>query len=161
MRQFITAVMVVSAMATAIASDDLPPVPVHIVTPKAEFVDEALQARIDSTKDLQKIRWDKKLVQLVDSPAEAVVVVEVIGRSAGATDARKVTRDVVTGQLGSEAKGVKLVTLKLTAGDYSTEIVGQEAENSMGLEPSWSGAAVDARSRVQKWVKANREKLTR
>jgi hypothetical protein len=162
MRQFIAAMMVVAALAPAMASDDAAPVPMHIVTPTAEFVDEALQARIDSTKDLQKLRWDKKLVRLVDTPGEAVVIIEVVGRGAGTTDERKVTRDALTGQLQSKGRGLKALTLKLTAGDYSTEIVGQRVEDStLGIPPSWTQVALDVHGRVEKWIKTNRAQLTR
>lgn len=133
--------------------------PVHIVTPTAEFVDEALQARIDSTKDLAGIKWDKKLVRFVETPAEAVVVIEVVGRTTGTLDERKVTRDIVTGQIASEGKRAKSVMVKLTIGEYSTDIIGTDEEDQLGMPPSWTSAAIDARGKVQKWIKTNRAKL--
>lgn len=154
-----TTLLLVLAITAHLAAADDPPVPVHIVTPTAEFVDEALQARIDSTKDLAGIKWDKKLVRFVETPAEAVVVIEVVGRTTGTLDERKVTRDIVTGQIASEGKRAKSVMVKLTIGEYSTDIIGTDEEDQLGMPPSWTSAAIDARGKVQKWIKTNRAKL--
>lgn len=144
-------------LATAAADD---PVPVYLVTPGAQFVDAALKDRIDSTKDLRDIRWDKKLVRFVDTPAEALVVLEVTSRGTGTTDERRVTRDIVTGQVKSDGQATKSVIVKLTVGEYATDIIGQSQQDQLGIMPSWSSAAIDARSKVQKWIKDNRAKLT-
>lgn len=160
MRRSVAAILLtVSVLMPLGATGADTPVPIYIVQPRAELVDAAMQSRIDSTKDLREIKWDKKLVRLVESPADAVIIIEVINRATGTLDERKVTRDIVTGQVKSEAKGAKSVVVKLTFGEYSTEIIGSDEEGQIGMPPTWTGAAIDARSKVQKWVKTNRAKL--
>jgi len=153
------AIAVVMAAGLAQAEDkDLPPVAVYLVQPKAQFVDTELQQRIDSTKDM-RYAFSKKLVRLVESPEEATIVLEVLGRTAQSTDQRKVTRNAF-GQLGSESMKEKVVAVKLTVGDYSTQIDGHDAENEYTVGGSqWKVAAFNAVHQIENWIKKNRDKL--
>jgi hypothetical protein len=85
--------------------------------------------------------------------------VEVLGRSVDEQSTRALTRDPLTGVFGSAAYKSKVVVVKLTVGDYSTDIIGITKENEYTIALMWSTAATMAGSEIDKWIKVNRAKL--
>jgi len=152
--------LLVLALGTTLSAQS-EPVTVYIVEPTAQFVDTELQQRIDTTKDLKTIKWDKKLVRLVDAPEQATIVLEVLGRGVEAQNNSHHERSVITGQIQDKSYQDKVVRVKMTVGDYSTEIIGRSIQRDELSVTSWKSAAIRASNEVEKWVKTNREKLNR
>jgi hypothetical protein len=69
------------------------PVTVAIVTPTADFVDQAQQDRLDTSKDLREsLGGRKKVMQLVEDPSVATLVLEVLGRGVEVGDTSRASR---------------------------------------------------------------------
>ena len=86
------------AMAVGVAAEKKPQEPavtVFMVQPSAQFVDQELQNKIDSTKDLlEYMGRDKgiqKTMRVVATREEAQVVLEVLGRGTVGTGEMKTT----------------------------------------------------------------------
>lgn len=134
------------------------PVALYLVEPTAEFQDAALKDRHDTWKDMRFV-FSKKLVRLVNSKEEATLVVEIIGRQTGTAGGSKVSANPLGG-VSSKQFEAKVVVVKLTFMDYSTEITGRTEENAYTVGGAqWKNAAFRAVDGIQDWIKANRAKL--
>jgi hypothetical protein len=102
--------------------------------------------RQDSTKDLLKRLKDSDVVRVVDSDKDAVAVVEVLDRNT--------KREVNV--FGAQNKS--RLTVRLTAGDYSTEFAGESS--SSGIMKDYRGAAKSIVKQLEAWVKANHDRLS-
>jgi hypothetical protein len=123
-----------------------PKVPVFVKSAAtASGFSDPSKARQDSVEDLAKRVKDSKVLALVPEP-EALVILEVIGR-----DTR---RDV--NMFGAQNKSY--LTVRLTAGEYSTELSGESG--SKGVMSGYGDAAKRVVQQLESWVKANREKLS-
>jgi hypothetical protein len=115
------------------------------------FIDADAQERGDALnamrEQIQKKAKDR--VTLVSSRAEADVTVEVLSRTRldSGQEAMRSSRWPYVGEV---------VRAKLTAGDYSTEIVGQ---NDGRVLHTWRTAARDAAAGVDRWIAANRDRV--
>lgn len=113
------------------------------------------KARGDSTKDLTEALNKKKSINMVATKEEAVIVLEVLGRG---------VREDSGGY--SKAFGgkneVKMVRVKLTVGEFSSELSGESAGGGMSGGPgrgAWTKAAYKVADQVDKWVLANQDQL--
>jgi len=106
--------------------------------------------RSDSVKDLINRLRDSRTVQLAASQADAVVLLEVLSR-----ETRRETNGwtFVTG----DRQNKSYVTVRLTAGEYSTEFTGES--RSSGMVKNYRDAAKKIVSQVEEWVNANRDRL--
>lgn len=113
------------------------------------LMDDAAKARAKATEELRKALKGKARVALVEDRVQAQVVVEVLSRQ------KEATGDYNPTWYGG-AKGQKNMTVRvrLSAGDYSTEIVG---DTSAGRHQR---AAGEAASRIDQWLKDNASRLT-
>ncbi len=151
--------LVAAALMHPVVARAQAPVSVAVVVQTAQFEDQAQKDRIDTANDLKKILGSKKkTLRVVDTPAEAVVIIEVLGRAEQASADAKLERSAL-GQLEQNRYKAKVVRVKLSVGDYSTEIEGRYAEGPSVIYTTWAGAAVDAAGQIEKWIKTNRAKL--
>jgi hypothetical protein len=105
------------------------------------------KTRQDSLKDLQKKVKDSHELRLVDSEADATIVLEVLDRE---------TKRENTLLFGRQNKSS--LTVKLSAGEFSTEFSGESG--STGLMTGYGKAAGKIVDQVDSWVKNNREALS-
>ena len=96
--------------------------------------------------------------RVVDTAAEAIVVIEVLGRGEQASGDTNL-RGGALGQVEQTSYKDKVVRVKLSFGDYSTEIEGRYADGANVIKTTWAGAAVEAAGQIDKWIKTNRAKL--
>jgi len=158
-RKLIAPLALVAGVAIpAIAADKPagPPIPLFLTTPAAAggFTDPNKE-RADTLKDLTEALGGKKNVRLVPKREEAKLVVEVTDRgvredSGGFTKA-----------FGGKNE-VKRVHVKLTVGEYSTDIAGESAGGGFGGGPgrgAWKKAAYKVADQIEKWVEENRGQI--
>lgn len=142
-------------------AQDLPIIPVFVVQPEAEFEDQALKDRRDSTRDLiVSLRTKRRTLRLVDDPGEAAVVTEVLDR---AIDSDRTTSRLVrapNGQIAAQVDQFRTVLVQLSVGDYVTEIDGRSAQDSVNRFTTWTAAASRAAAQIDTWIKDNRQRLT-
>jgi len=135
------------------------PVPVAVITQTAQFEDQAQKDRLDSVKDLkQALGRKKKTLRLVENTEEAAVVIEVIARGEQTQDTKTLERGL-SGRLEQRSDKDKVLRLKLTVAEYSTEIEGRHEDGEFVIATSWSTAAFDGADKIDKWIKTNRSKL--
>jgi hypothetical protein len=146
------------------AKDKPAPVTVYVVQPQAsaDFVDDAMKQRIDSTNDvlksLRRIEGTQE-IRLVNSPDEAATVLEVLDRGYVDNGNRRVTVSPLTRQLGSTAESDIIIHVQLTVGSYSTVFTGVASGSGDFAFPTYTAAASSACGQFRRWIKANREKL--
>jgi hypothetical protein len=148
-------------MAATAHAHDLVRVYVKPVELAGGFTDDDTKQRQDSTVDLRKALAGKdKTLVLVASPDDAQVTIEVLDRGQVATDTTVVRRDIY-GTIQGEHDRAKIVRVRLSVGEYSTEIAGaSEPTPQFGSAlTSWRGAAGAAAASVDRWIKANRAKF--
>src|SRR5690242_17684797 len=115
-------------------------VPVAITTKMSLSADQEKE-RLESAKHLSKYFGPKnKVVRLVDAPDQAVVVIEVVGRGVQPVDPADVQQDAFGRAIRTPVKD-KIVAVRLSVGDYSTEIRGRD--------DTWSAAAGDAAHEIE------------
>lgn len=161
MKNLIVRVLVPAAVVLAhpLVAAAQAPVPVAVVAQTSQFEDQAQRDRLDTASDLKKLLGSKKkTLRLVDTPGEAVVTIEVLGRVEQASADSKLERSAL-GQLEQNRYKAKVVRVKLSVGDYSTEMEGRYSEGPSVNYTTWAGAAVDAAGQIDKWIKTNRAKL--
>lgn len=126
------------------------PVFVRAAADESGFTDPS-KDRQDSVKDLTKKVKDSKLLTLAPSADQAVIVLEVLGRG---------TNREVNGwaAVNGQAQNKSFLTVRLVAGQYSTELTGQSG--SKGILTGHGAAAGKVVDQLEEWVKANRERLT-
>ena len=117
--------------------------------PEGTFTPIDQKDREDSVKDLKRwgLNGGSPPTITVDRAAEADILVEVLGREREG--------DVTT----------KALRVRMTAGDFTTELVGRHGRAGEGaplgkLAPDtgyWSDAAGDVARQIHDWLKANRE----
>lgn len=124
----------------------MPKLPVFVTSPAAVngFTDPD-QHRQDSIKDLTDKLKDAKRLRAVTTPEDAVILVEVL--------ARETRREVNI--WGAQNKSVLLV--RVTAGDYSTEMTGESG--SKGVMSGYGDAAKKVVKQLDEWALANKDKL--
>lgn len=154
----IAAIVFLTPIASAAQKAPEPqPVPLAVVVKTSQFEDQAQKDRLDSARDL-KAYLSKKTVRLVEAPEEAVVIVEVLGRGIEAQDTKSLQRSA-SGRVEQRSNKDKVLLVKLSVGDYSTEIEGRSADGEYVVTTTWSQAAILASQAIEKWVKTNRAKL--
>ena len=135
------------------------PVPVAVIVQTSQFEDQAQKDRLDSAPDLKAdLRDKKKTLRLVETPEEAVVVIEVLGRGVQTQDTKSLERSA-SGRIEQRSDKDKVLRVKLSVGDYSTEIEGRSADGEYVITTTWSQAAILASQAIEKWIKTNRAKL--
>lgn len=148
----LAAVVLLSPLATAAQSPA--PVPVAVIVKTAQFEDQAQKDRLDSADYMRRVLRNKKqTVVVVEDAAKAVVVVEVLSRAS----VNPGTKYTLAGR--EYADEDKVVKVKLSVGEYSTEIEGRSEGRQTMTGASWNGAATLAAVEVEKWIKNNRGKL--
>jgi hypothetical protein len=120
-------------------------IPVFMKSLDAGGFTDPSKDRQDSVKDLLKKIKDSKVVRPVSSEAEALAVLEVLGRAT--------KRE--TNFWGRQNKSY--LTVRLTAGEFSTEFEGESG--SKGILKGYGAAAGKIVKQLEEWVKANREQL--
>lgn len=159
MHRFTPAILAALALCVPIAAHAQAPVPVAVIVQTSQFEDQAQKDRLDTAIDLKKILGSKKkTLRLVEAAGDAVVVIEVLGRGEEASGDAQLQRGAL-GQLEQTRYKAKVVRVKLSVGEYSTEIVGRYSEGPSVIYTTWAGAAVDAAGQIDKWIKTNRAKL--
>ncbi|MEQ1908021.1 MAG: hypothetical protein ABMA15_04320 [Vicinamibacterales bacterium] len=142
----------------AASAQDPAPVPVAVIVQTSQFDDQAQKDRLDSARDLKVyLNGKKKTLRLVETPAEAVVTIEVLGRGVETQDTQNVNRSAFGGSRVSADKD-KVLRVKLSVGDYSTEVEGRSKDGELAFT-SWTQAANLASIAIDKWIKTNRAKL--
>lgn len=130
-----------------------PPVPLFLTTPAAAggFTDPNKE-RTDTMKDLTEALRGKKNIRLVATREEAKVVIEVLDR--------KVREDsgTMTRMMGGKHE-VKRINLKLSVGEYSTDLQAESAGGKFSMSGAWKQAAGKAAGLVEKWVEENRAQI--
>jgi hypothetical protein len=158
------AVLWTSVAVTAAEKPKAAPVAVYVVEPTAEFQDAALRERHQAWANLQRVllkKNHKDVVRLVMAPEDAVVVVEVLSIERGLSGATHVEKRAFAAPEAVANKSLTL-TLKLTFGTYSTEIVGTSVEKDIGFaccEASVVYAAGITSNGIENWISMNRAKL--
>jgi hypothetical protein len=151
----LAAVVLLSPIADAQA-----PVPVAVIVKTSQFEDQAQKDRVDSAKDLKgQLSTKKKTLRLVETATDAAVVIEVLGRGEQAQDTKTVERGILSGRVEQRSDTAKVLRVKLSVGDYSTDIEGRDEEREFKSYTTWGVAAGDAAIQIDKWIKANRAKL--
>jgi hypothetical protein len=121
-------ILAVAVLSCPVAAAAQEPVPVAVTVHTSQFEDQAQKDRLDTAKDLkQYLNSKKKTLRLVESPAEAVVVIEVLGRGEQASGDAKLQRGALGG-VGQTRYKDKVVRVNLSVGDYSTEIEGRNKD---------------------------------
>jgi hypothetical protein len=112
--------------------------------------------RTDSMKDLAEALGKKKNVTLVAEAEDAVIVLEVQGRSVR-EDSGSFTK-----AFGGKNE-VKRVVVKLTVGDFSAELAGESAGGGFGPPGRgvWKKAAYKLADQIENWIEENRARLTK
>ena len=139
------------AVGSFVAAQPPSKIPVYVKSAAdADGFTDPSKDRQDSVKDLTKKVKDSKLLVLVPSADQAVIVLEVLGRG---------TNREVNGwaAVNGQAQNKSFLTVKLTAGEFSTEFTGQSG--SKGILTGHGAAAGKVVDQLEDWVKANREKL--
>jgi hypothetical protein len=140
---------VLVAMASAASAE---PVRIYVVQNAGGFVDE----KSDSAKDLLCCGWTKASdakaakadMVLVTSPETADVIVEIVGRELAPN-----------GLLRAGVADLDYhVTAKLTAGAYTTTLLGISTSAYGGFS-SWAGCASHLHGQIAKFAKSNSAKL--
>lgn len=114
-----------------------PPLPIYVFTTVAPsgFVDDDQRSRTDRVRDLRSVltrRLDRFTPIVVDSPDEAVVVIEV---------------------LSVRLDGEDIITARVSAGDYVTEMRNPESTGT------WKLHAAHWQRRFSRWANANGPRL--
>jgi hypothetical protein len=129
------------------------------VDPKAEreqksSADKETQKLTDSLKDIKESIAKKKSFRLVESPEEAIIRLEVVGRSDFRINpfSAQYFKDAMRDVSGPDI----IIKTRLTASDYSLEIT---AKPSPIVRPGWRGAAENIARQVEEWVERNRQRL--
>lgn len=156
MKQMLLATALTLSATFAFADVGPAAVPVFLTTgsTSAGFTDPD-KSRQDSMKDFTEALNGKKSIHLVATKEEAVIVLEVLGRS--------VRED--SGGFSKAFGGkneVKNVRVKLTVGDFASELSGESAGGGFGGGPgrgAWKKAAYRLADQVDKWVKDNQAQL--
>jgi hypothetical protein len=148
----VTALVAVYVLAAAPAPpliQDKIPVFVRAAGAASGFTDPS-RDRQDSVKDVEKNIRDSKVVRLVPTFDEAVIVLDVLNRE---------TRREANGWTAfSGAKQNKsYLTVKLTVGDFETELAGESG--SKGVLKGYGAAASNVVDQLDAWVKENRDRL--
>ncbi len=156
----LAAVVLLSPVASSAQKQPEPaPVPVAVIVKTSQFEDQAQKDRLDSARDLKAyLRDKKKTLRLVETAEEAAVVVEVLGRGEQTQDTKTLQRGA-SGRLEQRSDKDKVLRVKLSVGDYSTEIEGRSADGEYVITTTWSQAAILASQAIEKWIKTNRAKL--
>jgi hypothetical protein len=129
-------------------------VPIYVVEPSVEqFVDEALQQRLDATRDLRASLNRNRYARVVDHPQQASLVVEVLTCTEEPSPRKEVTLTGITQFFE------KIVSAQLTVGSYTTVIVGQTSRQGGAPVTNWNLAALRASLGIMQWVLANRDRL--
>ena len=153
-------ILAAAVLLTPLASAAQTPVPVAVIVQTSQFEDQAQKDRLDSAKDLKgQLSTKKKTLRLVETAADAALVIEVLGRGEQAQDTKTVQRGVLSGRLEQRSDTAKVLRVKLSVGDYSTEIEGRDEEREFKSYTTWGMAAGDAAIQIDKWIKTNRAKL--
>lgn len=106
--------------------------------------------RQDSVKDILKKLKGSKVVQLVETEPDALAVIEVLGRDT--------TREVNGGTaVFGSAQNKSHLAVRLTAGEYAVEFVGESG--SKGMMKGYGAAAGKVVDQLEAWVKANHDRL--
>jgi hypothetical protein len=156
--QILAAVVLLTPIASAAQkAPEPPPVPVAVIVQTSQFEDQAQKDRLDSANDLtKKLRsFAKKTVLVVETPADAAVVIEVLGRGPLTLDTKTIQPTFGGTSIEQKSDIAYVLRVKLSVGEYSTEIEGR----STGSLRSWGDAASVAQSKISDWIKTNRAKL--
>jgi len=134
-------------LCATVASAQSPPVKVYLFTaPTSGFVD-ADSKRVDSVKDVRReLEHKRKVLTLVDTREAADVVVEILRRSQSEFGVSGVLQNVVESELSVPAMG------------YSVSLKGG---SGLPQPPLWRTAAASLAGNIEKWIKDNRDKVTR
>ena len=156
---WIKANILVVLLLSPVVSAAQTPVPVAVIVQTSQFEDQAQKDRLDSARDLKVyLRDKKKTLRLVETPAEAVVVIEVLGRGIQTQDTKSLERSA-SGRVEQRADKDKVLRVKLSVGEYSTEIEGRSADGEYVITTTWTQAAILAAIKIDTWIKTNRAKL--
>lgn len=122
-----------------------PKVPVFVTSPGEGTYTDPSKDRQDSIRDLTQKIQESPTLTLAPRPDQAAVVLEVLGRE---TDTQRNALGV---------KGRSVLSVRLRAGDYSTELTGTGGRK--GIFSGHGAAAGNIVAQVELWVTTNREKL--
>jgi hypothetical protein len=137
---------------SAIAADQ-PKVAVFVkAAGSADGFTDPDKSRTDSVKNLRDKLKDEKWAQLVDSEDAAVILLEVLNRRTDLDQAH-----VVTAMVGGFGQKHSTLTVRLTAGTFTTELSG--TGGASGVFSGYGKAAGKVVDELEKWVKDNSEKL--
>jgi len=133
-----------------------PPVPLFLTTPAAAggFTDPNKE-RADSMKDLAEALGSKKNIRLVAAKEDAKIVIEVTDRGVR-EDSGKYTK-----AFGGKNE-VKRVHVKLSVGEFSTDLAGESAGGGFGGGPgrgAWKKASYKVADQIENWIEENRGQL--
>lgn len=106
--------------------------------------------RQNSVKDITNKLKGSKVVRLAESESDAVAVLEVLDR-----ETKRETN--AWGALGGVRQNKSYLTVRLTAGEFTTEFEGESG--SKGMLKGYGAAAGKIVKQLEEWVKTNREKL--
>lgn len=130
------------------------------------FVDQTSRSREDSVKDLKEsIAKKKDWLQLVDSAAQADIVVEILERkivgtgrfnadSTGYVDKKGTTVNSTT---RTREISNYTVVARMRVGSYENDMVGEVSSEFLGGQ--WRAAAGQIAGEVERWAKANYARL--
>jgi len=151
-------ILAAAILLSPVAAAAQAPVPVAVIVKTSQFEDQAQKDRLDSARDL-KGYLSKKTMRLVETPEEAIVVIEVLGRGVQTQDTKSLERSAGGSRIEQRSDKDKVLRVKLSVGDYSTEIEGRSADGEYVIMTTWSQAAILASNAIDKWIKTNRAKL--
>ena len=114
------------------------------IDPVTEREDQAARDRADSVADIREALRKKRNIRLVETPEEARLKIEVVGRN----DA--------TMRFGSNYLPFILLT-HFTVENYSLPMTG----TNFAFHPGWKGAAENLSRQIQEWIDKNRARLKR
>jgi len=109
------------------------------------------KSRTDSVKNLKDKLKDEKWARLVDTEDAAVIVLDVLNRH---TD---VDHGSAWNMVGGYGQKHSTLDVRLTAGSFTAEFSG--TGGASGLFSGYGKAAGKVVDELEKWVKANSEKL--
>jgi hypothetical protein len=127
------AVVATIAISGTVARAQAPPVTVFLVEPKAEFVDAAFQQRKGLTGVLRYQLQHMPIVRVVDTPEQAVVVLEVVRLFDETQDGTRSVGRTLDGDVQTQAKVAKVLAVKLSVGTYTTELLGRDVPSTTTL----------------------------
>jgi len=131
---------------------------VYTTTDPNGFVDDTSRGRTDAVKDIIEKLKNKKQIKVVDDKGKADLTLEVLSRDYESTGSATTLRNPVIGSTTTVNKRatihVKLTSLNTP---YTTEIVGGAPSTYLN---AWSNASGDVASKVEKFVKENKDRLT-